>query len=1319
MSVESRRKQREPKTETEKALQAQRAKEGLQGLAIGPVTGLLGLPSDIIDLADMANDAIAKYGKNTTIAQFSKLIKPQLDSVQEKYGRDAFDKGFTELTGIKSDPTRPAQFLGELISIGGAAKAGLKGVKAVGETISDTYQGTKKLFEDSTMPPPDGGLAFETAGAGQLDQTKNLLKNEQKIIPTNIPNNIPADELVNAPTINPTMAGGNTPTGKIQQEKFLDLEKKGDVTPEELFKETGVYRGQDGKLRWEIDDRNANLIKMPKSGDTYSLYKILEFPDLYKEYFKEIDVPGKTLSALRNVKVEFIKNPNKSSRGSYYPSTDTIEINLSQFEEPFIGKNLKEGTLGKREDITSVLLHEVQHAVQRREQFSTGSNISKELEESPNYKKYLEALDRIKKVEKENKIFVEDQILTNLNKDSPFASLTQNEFDDISSTLFPVFDKNYNSDNVLKFLKENTTLSNKQIQNTKNLIDKKRLQVKKDIDFTIKEDAIAQEKYYTKYGEREARLVQERYKRRLKLKAFDLDDSVVKGDMRLETDFIKGEDSNLGQMGGFNKGKDSNLEQMGVNEVAEQTDNLPKLKVDNPGKDFMGREYTDKKIKSALEDRNKAIADGLTETDTATVNIGNFSGQTASFTEPVRLDPKILKDVKGMMGEHKTRNTSRKLELLKKNIKEKGYEENPILVHVREDGVPFVTEGNHRLAEALQSNRKSIAVEIKYLRGAENVEGILNPKTLGLKNKMNKGGDIMKQQMELFEEGGLKDEGNTVDPVSGNEVPPGSTQEEVRDDIPAMLSEGEFVFPADVVRFIGLEKLMTLRQEAKAGLKRMEDMGQMGNSEEATIPDDIPFTMDDLDMEDEAEYNKGGVIKAQTGTFVNQGLGVSQMPSQFANQNLPSANQTTTNFMPPAPSPAPIPIPASGFKPLTTQVTGDNVQGTAPTFQTLIGQNPSQYDELREYVNDAGMTLRIPFKGGQPIYPIPEGYKYVDPEETKTQDVTTQTTQVSQPQQQEEQDDNRPEDRLGNIVVSDPSNTKTGQKTYQIGLGNKGEYNLIDPQTNEVITLTSEEIEKMKNENFDIASIQRGTLLGQGSDRQNPTNSNIFKNVVVNRLEVQGTPAAKTVLDSLFNEKNDKGDFVNRVELKGLDKLLSGNLLVQAARAIGGYSTKEKVDLLNNNARIEHREITNYLNSLGKNEIIKKYGKEPDVKQIRKDVDDNIRKTYGGFRDDFDKKALERMYGNIREAKQKQQDQKKSEQALNNINSIMKNIRPDYDTSVSDSQMQSDIQTMSSGRTGDAAKADKGYGLLTAKGGLASKKKTKSKRMKQGGLASR
>jgi len=110
----------------------------------------------------------------------------------------------------------------------------------------------------------------------------------------------------------------------------------------------------------------------------------------------------------------------------------------------------------------------------------------------------------------------------------------------------------------------------------------------------------------------------------------------------------------------------------------------------------------------------------------------------------------------------------------------------------------------------------------------------------------------MAKQMDMFDDGGLMDEGGTVDPVSGNDVPPGSTQEEVRDDIPAQLSEGEFVFPADVVRYFGLEKLMEMRQEAKMGLQRMEDMGQMGNSEEAIMPDNLPFGIDDLEMEDDA-----------------------------------------------------------------------------------------------------------------------------------------------------------------------------------------------------------------------------------------------------------------------------------------------------------------------------------------------------------------------------------------------------------------------------------------------------------------------------------
>jgi hypothetical protein len=53
-----------------------------------------------------------------------------------------------------------------------------------------------------------------------------------------------------------------------------------------------------------------------------------------------------------------------------------------------------------------------------------------------------------------------------------------------------------------------------------------------------------------------------------------------------------------------------------------------------------------------------------------------------------------------------------------------------------------------------------------------------------------------------------------------------------------------------------------------------------------------------------------------------------------------------------------------------------------PTFAETVGNRPGQYDELKTYINDAGQTLQIPFKFGQPIYPIPEGYRLKEEEAT-------------------------------------------------------------------------------------------------------------------------------------------------------------------------------------------------------------------------------------------------------------------------------------------------------------------------------------------------
>ena len=251
----------------------------------------------------------------------------------------------------------------------------------------------------------------------------------------------------------------------------------------------------------------------------------------------------------------------------------------------------------------------------------------------------------------------------------------------------------------------------------------------------------------------------------------------------------------------------------------------------------------------------------------------------------------------------------------------------------------------------------------------------------------------MAKQMEMFETGGLMDEGGTVDPISGNDVPPGSNQEEVRDDIPAQLSEGEFVFPADVVRFIGLEKLMMIRQRAKAGLQRMEDMGQMGNSEEAIMPDNLPFDINDIDMEDDEgpqEFNLGGIVQ-QPGT----GIAGYTPPSMTTTGYNPPSIPTTT---PPPVGVAVAPVipgsqPQVAFTPATAAT-------NIPTFGQFIGTGGGAYDELVTYVNQEGQIRKIPHINGKPIYPVPEGFTKQNEAVTTPDTALIDTTKVSPTQSQ-------------------------------------------------------------------------------------------------------------------------------------------------------------------------------------------------------------------------------------------------------------------------------------------------------------------------------
>ena len=189
-----------------------------------------------------------------------------------------------------------------------------------------------------------------------------------------------------------------------------------------------------------------------------------------------------------------------------------------------------------------------------------------------------------------------------------------------------------------------------------------------------------------------------------------------------------------------------------------------------------------------------------------------------------------------------------------------------------------------------------------------------------------------------------------VDPVSGNEVPPGSLPEEVRDDIPAMLSEGEYVVPADVLRYYGVKFFEDLRTEAKMGLSDMEANGRIGG--EPVQEDDLPFSDEELvamDVPDEPE-----VAAAEGGLMGYQAGGLS-LPEYIKQPDL------------------------SAFG--------------------MASEAPTGGIEYRTYVNNAGMKITIPFFNGEPRGMIPPGYSLES--EATTQDKEEKDATIQEPEGRE------------------------------------------------------------------------------------------------------------------------------------------------------------------------------------------------------------------------------------------------------------------------------------------------------------------------------
>lgn len=233
---------------------------------------------------------------------------------------------------------------------------------------------------------------------------------------------------------------------------------------------------------------------------------------------------------------------------------------------------------------------------------------------------------------------------------------------------------------------------------------------------------------------------------------------------------------------------------------------------------------------------------------------------------------------------------------------------------------------------------------------------------------------MLNKQMKMFQDGGMMD--NSGEVVNGTEVPAGSLRSEVADDIPAKLSEGEFVLPADVVRFIGLEKLMKMRDAAKAGLARMQEMGQMGNAQEVANPDQS-FAGEEDTSGFESEIDS--IMQEVDGD------------QQFASGGLASVSGTDT---------------------------------------TKAVANPMI--DVRYFKSDDGRSMYITFYRGKPMTPIPDGFKEVTAEEARQVGQAADTKAAASSSTQ----DTTVTGEAGDAPDSEGTSGSTGSVGGGISLGN-------------------------------------------------------------------------------------------------------------------------------------------------------------------------------------------------------------------------------------------------------------------------------------------
>ena len=146
------------------------------------------------------------------------------------------------------------------------------------------------------------------------------------------------------------MAGKGAKTADLVALDKAQKMAKADIPREEIWSDTGWFKGADGQWRFEVDDSGASINRYTVNGEEKSK---LYHPELRKAY----------PDLYRDMKQSYKLDDNMfkgDAGGTYNPNTNSIEV-----------------TAGSEDALKSGGLHEFQHPIQEIEGFSTGGDPSR------------------------------------------------------------------------------------------------------------------------------------------------------------------------------------------------------------------------------------------------------------------------------------------------------------------------------------------------------------------------------------------------------------------------------------------------------------------------------------------------------------------------------------------------------------------------------------------------------------------------------------------------------------------------------------------------------------------------------------------------------------------------------------------------------------------------------------------------------------------------------------------------------------------------------------------------------------------------------